>query len=114
MRAKFVFGLIFIALFLTALPLGITFAAKAPSGTAQLNGEEPPGLLPSNPFYFFKEWRRGIRRLLTSDPAAKLELEIKIVSEKADELSKIMDIAPDSVSAVKKALLNYKAAQERL
>jgi hypothetical protein len=38
--------------------------------------------LPTSPFYFLKEWGRGIRMFFTFDPIKKSELEIKISDEK--------------------------------
>ncbi|MCH8244478.1 hypothetical protein IIB97_01160, partial [Patescibacteria group bacterium] len=35
---------------------------------------EDPGLLPTSPFYFFKEWGRGVQSFFTFNSVAKVEL----------------------------------------
>lgn len=73
-----------------------------------------PGVLPTNPFYFLKEWRRGISRLFTADPVAKAELELNILNEKAAEVLKVKEALPNNIKAIKGAIANYQKAQERL
>lgn len=77
-------------------------------------GIEDPGLLPTNPFYFLKEWGRGARRLFTFNPVSKVELELKFANEKAAEVKKVEETAPANVRAVTKALENYQKSQARL
>ncbi len=77
-------------------------------------GVENPGLLPTNPFYFLKEWRRGIERLLTFGAVNKAELELQIVNEKAAEALKVEETRRDDTEAIVEALKNYQEAQERL
>lgn len=77
-------------------------------------GIENPGLLPTNPFYFIKEWGRTVRRLVTFDPVKKAELELRIANEKAAELKRIGEAAPENLEALGRALENYKEAQSRL
>jgi hypothetical protein len=103
--------------------LALTFAVLAllvaGSAFAQTNlevnlGIEDPGLLPTNPFYFVKEWSRAARRLFTFDPDKKAELELKITNEKAAELKRIAEADPENLNALSRALENYRKAQERL
>jgi HEPN domain-containing protein len=79
-----------------------------------LNQEKEPKLLPTSPFYFLKEWGRGIRMFFTFDPIAKAELELKIANEKAAELAAIVEKEPQNEKAIEKALSNYQKSRERL
>lgn len=82
-------------------------------GVADL-GVENPGLLPTNPFYFLKEWGRGIRRFFTFNPAAQAELELEFTNDKAAELKKIEETRPNDLAAIANALKNYQSSQGRL
>lgn len=77
-------------------------------------GVEEPGLLPSNPLYFFKEIGRGLQRALAFSAVAKTELELKITSEKAAEAKKVAEKDSSDKKGIERALLNYKQAQARL
>jgi len=81
--------------------------------TADLGAQEP-SLLPTSPFYFFKEIGRGLQRALTFGGIPKTELELKIASEKAAEAKKVAELHPDDTKGISRALLNYERAQERL
>lgn len=106
---------------LLAVPAASVFAAR-PVLFAQANmvtaadlGVEDTGLLPTNPFYFFKEWRRAISRALTFDPVGKANLELQVVNEKAAEVQRVNELDGDRNSAaVGNALRNYSDAQVRL
>lgn len=82
--------------------------------TAADLGIENPGLLPTNPFYFFKEWRRAIVRAVTFDPVAKTGLEIQITNEKAAEVGKVAELNEKNSGAIAGALRNYSDSQVRL
>lgn len=91
--------------------------APAGFGLAQSSvdlGAEGSGLLPSNPFYFLKEWGRGVRKFLTFNPVRKAELELNVLSEKAAEIKKLEEITPENVNALSRAAENYKFAAEHL
>lgn len=77
-------------------------------------GVSEPGILPTNPFYFLKEWGRGVRSFFTFNRVAKAELELRITNEKAAELKKVQETRPDDTRGIDKALLNYQKSQERL
>lgn len=51
-----------------------------------------PGLLPTNPFYFLKEWKRSIVEAFTNDPVRRVDLEIDYLNERAAELKKLLAI----------------------
>ncbi len=88
--------------------------AQANVITAADLGVENPGLLPTNPFYFFKEWGRAILRITTFDPVAKARLELQIVNEKAAEVSQVEKVSGANADAIAGALSNYRDAQVRL
>ena len=68
---------------------------------------EEPGILPGNPFYFLKEWRRSFQSMFTKNPTKKIELTIEILNNKAAEIKKLEEIAPQNIEALKKAILSY-------
>ena len=67
-------------------------------------GIEDPGTLPTSPFYFLKEWRRGLKLLFTFDRVKKAELELEISNEKAAEAKKVEEENPDNIEAIKRAI----------
>ena len=75
---------------------------------------ESSGLLPTNPFYFLKEFKRSITRFFTFNPISKAELELEIADEKAAEFKKVEEVMPDDKLAIGKALDNYHDSQNRL
>lgn len=77
-------------------------------------GVEKTGILPTNPFYFIKEWERGARLLFASDPVKKAELELKIVNEKAAELKQVDKNNPQDEEALQEAIDNYSKNVDRL
>jgi len=89
-------------------------AAEAETVTAADLGIEEPGLLPTNPFYFLKEFTRGVRRVFTFNSVKKTELELQIANQKAAELKKVQEARPDDAEAITEALENYQEAQTRL
>lgn len=75
-------------------------------------GVPNPGLLPTNPFYFVKEWGRALIQLITSDPVKKAQLELDVVTEKAAELERVVDLNPTNADALGRALDNYESGVE--
>jgi len=102
---KFKKSLIFLFIF-SLVFYNITFA--------QNDKKDDAGLLPTSPFYFLKEWGRGIRMFFTFNPVSKAELELKIADEKADEITAISEKEPQNEKALEKALANYQKSRERL
>jgi hypothetical protein len=47
-------------------------------------------LLPGNPFYFLKEWRRGIQNFFTFNPVKKTELKLRFANEKMAEAKEMI------------------------
>lgn len=73
-----------------------------------------PGMLPGNPFYFLKEWGRGVKNTLTFNPVKKAELQLSVVNEKAAEIKKLKGLLPSSSKTLSNALDNYQKAIESL
>jgi len=82
--------------------------------TAQDLEVENAGLLPTNPFYFFKNWTRTIRQVFTFNPVKKAELELEIANQRATEIEKLKSVAPQNIEAITKATANYQKNVERL
>lgn len=72
------------------------------------------GLLPTSKLYFLKEWGRGLQRLFTFNSIKKVELELKILDEKAVEAQEVEEAEPNNIEAIKKALTNYQSSHDRL
>ena len=91
-------------------------AVIAPEETITISdlGVSEPTVLPTNPFYFFKEIGRGLQSFITFNPVAKAELELKFANEKAAETKKITETQPANTQAIQRALENYQRAQENL
>lgn len=82
--------------------------------TVQDLGVSEPKVLPTSPFYFFKEMGRSLQGFVTLNPVAKAELELKFANEKAAEIKKITETQPQNIQAVQKALENYQGTQKKL
>ena len=70
--------------------------------------ESSPGLLPTNPFYFLKNWSRGVQSLLVRSPLRRAELALGVVNTKEEELRSVVRIIPESDEAVSRAAANYQ------
>ncbi len=77
-------------------------------------GVENPGILPSSPFYFLKEWKRSITKFFTTNPVKKAELELNEANERVAEIKKLEETAPSKIEAITKAANNYQQNMERL
>ncbi|MDD5547395.1 MAG: hypothetical protein PHN74_00630 [Candidatus Pacebacteria bacterium] len=58
-----------------------------------------PLLLPTNPLYFLKEWKRETQKAFTFNQNKKIDLDINTVNEKIIELIKLDNIKSEFVSA---------------
>lgn len=89
--------------------------AEAEDGvTAENLGIPNPGILPTNPFYFFKELARGVRRFFTFDPVQRAEYELEVINQKAAELDVVEEMSPEDDEALSRAIENYNENVERL
>lgn len=89
-------------------------AVQAVEISAQDLEVRDPGMLPTSPFYFLKNWSRVFKRVTTLDPTKKAELELEIVNQQAAEIKKVEEIAPDRVNSISKAINNYQNNVDRL
>src|SRR3989344_5834334 len=101
---KVIFYAVFLYFFMV---FSLTFAFAA--GVSQSTG-----LLPSNPFFFVKEWTRSVKRAWIFDTIKKIEYDLGIVDEKAAELQKIARIAPEKADLITNAVENYQLNLEQL
>lgn len=74
---------------------------------------EEPKILPDSPFYFIKNWARGIQSFFTFNPVAKTELRMKFANEKLMEVKKIIEKTKDP-EIIKKAIKNYQKGIEEI
>ncbi|MBU2540096.1 hypothetical protein KJ786_02970 [Patescibacteria group bacterium] len=116
-----------IKLFLTitviysGLVMGLSVSAqtlipeKALTATANSQSLEikDQNLLPDSPFYFLKEWSRGIQSLFTFNDVKKAELKEKFANEKLLELQKLIDNNA-SQKIIEKAADKYGAEMEKI
>ncbi|MBI2627971.1 MAG: hypothetical protein HYW71_00860 [Candidatus Niyogibacteria bacterium] len=72
-----------------------------------------PTLLPDSPFYFLKNWRRGIQSALTLNKVNKTELRARFANEKLLEAEKLAEKTGDQ-SIIEKAMENYEAEAEKV
>ncbi len=54
-------------------------------------GVSEPTILPDSPFYFLKNWRRGIQTFFVFNPIAKTELKQRFANERLIELKKMVE-----------------------
>ncbi|KKU90794.1 MAG: hypothetical protein UY23_C0006G0003 [Candidatus Jorgensenbacteria bacterium GW2011_GWA1_48_11] len=73
-----------------------------------------PGLLPTSPLYFLKNWGWAIQKFFTFNPVAKAELDLHITNVKAAEIAKLQESVSNNAEAVAKALENYQSSVTRL
>jgi len=81
--------------------------------TAEDLGVSEPTILPDSPFYFFKEWQRGITSFFTFNPIKKAKLHLRYASEKVLEMKKIAE-KTNNVKTIEKASENYQKEVEKV
>lgn len=106
--------LVLIAILTLAFSVGVNVSAHGLNEIFGMLEVPEPSLLPTNPFYFLKEWGRGVRLFFTADPVKKAELELRFADEKLAELEKLAVTKPDKPDALDEAFENYLAASDRL
>ena len=87
------------------------FAEEATITAEDLNVSEPT-VLPTNPFYFLKEFGREIQMLITLDPTKKAEIKLKIASEKLLEADKLSGNKENLENALSNYTNSLKSLQE--
>ena len=68
---------------------------KEENVTSQDLEVKEPRLLPDSPFYFVKNWWRGLRLAFTFDPVKKAQLRDKFANEKLLEVKKLIEKKKD-------------------
>jgi CHASE3 domain sensor protein len=92
-------------------PISISIAQVSESVEV---ADEDAGILPTSPWYFLKEWRRGFVKFFKFSAEAKAEYELEIADEKALELRAVEQKDPNDEEAIVAALNNYVEAKELL
>ena len=87
------------------------FAEETTITAEDLNVSEPT-VLPTNPFYFLKEFGREIQMLITLDPIKKAEIKLKIASEKLIEADKLSNNKEDLENALSSYTNSLKSLRE--
>jgi hypothetical protein len=82
--------------------------------TPQSLGVKNQSLLPTSPLYFLKEWWRGLKLAFTVNSIKKVELEMKIASEKLIEVQDVIIKGSQNLSAITKAGENYQKAVDAI
>ncbi len=90
-----------------ALVLSFFFVANFTNAASETN------ILPSNPFYFFKDLGRQIQDVLTFNNEAKVELRLKVAEEKLAEIEKMAEENPNNPN-YEKYLEKYEEAVEKV
>jgi len=81
--------------------------------TAEDLGVNDPLILPDSPFYFTKNWWRGIQSFFTFNPVKKAELKFKFANEKLVELKDL--IAKDvGEEKIEKAMNGFKEQMQEV
>jgi hypothetical protein len=70
----------------------MTEVAQDEEVSAQDLGISEPKVLPDSPFYFLKNWGRGIRLFFAFNPGAKAQLRLKFANEKIVEAEKLAEL----------------------
>ena len=91
----------------------MTEVAQDEEVSAQDLGISEPKVLPDSPFYFLKNWARGIQNILTFNPLKKAELRLKFANEKLMEAKKMVEKTKDP-EKIKKATENYQQETEKV
>jgi hypothetical protein len=83
-------------------PITADVSVASTTDTADL-----PIILPTNPFYFAKEFARGVRLFFTFGKINKATYQLEVADQRALEVKEIEKIDPSNTDAIKKALAHY-------
>ena len=100
-----------LALFFVFLEADFVLAEEVTSSDL---GIEQTGILPSNPFYFFKTWGRNIRQTFSFSDLARAELQLSILNEQAAEIRKLDELNVLKEEAFLKAVVNFEESVSAL
>ena len=73
-----------------------------------------PTLLPDNPFYFLKEWKRGIQSFFTFGQLKKSVMEQKFANEKLLELRKMVEEGKIDQKILDRAVEKYEKTMGKI
>lgn len=71
-----------------------------------LGGE--PAILITNPFYAGKDFFSDVKNFFITNRLAKVNLHLATLNEKAAEILKLIEVAPDNTSALSQAFMQYQ------
>ena len=100
-------GSIIPALFAAEIPTSDAHARAVSIESVSAIRADNPGILQTNPFYFVKEWSRGIHRVFAFSPVAKLQFDFKVATDKAAELKRLEEIGMADVDGLRAAISDY-------
>ncbi len=107
-------------IFLSLLTYGVVAQAETDTSgdifgkvTIESLGVENPGILPTNPFYFLKEWNRSFQRRITRDPLKKVSYELDITNQQAAEIKQLLNLSQNA-EAIHEAVDLYEINVDRL
>ena len=84
-------------------------ASAQTSVQASADARDVPVILPTNPFYFAKEFARGVRLFFTFGKVKKAEYQLEVADQKALEVKEVEKLNPENTTAISKALENYQS-----
>ncbi len=90
------------------------FAQDTTDISAQDLGVSDPKILPDSPFYFLKEWGRGIQSFFAFGRLKKTELEQKFSDERLVELKKLVEEGKANSDILEKATDKYQKTMEKV
>lgn len=114
MQNKIIVLTVLALLVMPALPAIAQDDTSVATDTEEVIDAGEVGILPTNPFYFLKEWGRGLRRSFIFDPVERARFELRVADEKADELGVVSEIGDGDEEAIERAAQNYNEAMDRL
>ncbi|MBI2640624.1 MAG: hypothetical protein HYW91_01900 [Candidatus Sungbacteria bacterium] len=77
-------------------------------------GLQSVGMLPTSPFYFLKNARRGVTSFFTFDPARKVERNMQFAAEKLLEAKALAESEGTDTEDIKNALDNFEQELDRV
>lgn len=107
--AVFVFGL-----GSTALAQDTTVADTTDQVSATELGTHDPTLLPNSPFYFLKEWSRGIQSFFAFGDLKKAELQQQFANERLLELQKMVEEGTVGQDILDRATEKYNRTMDKI
>lgn len=108
MKKNFILSAVFL------VSLSIASVSLAHVAGAQESEVVSAGILPSNPFYFLKEWGRGIKLFFTFNQVKKAEYQLNVLDTKAEEIKQMKEADAQNLVALSGALEKYQKNVERL